>query len=487
VTGYDHFVDRRFYLPNPRRGFLQPDVPYTLTGSIERRAPEPAPNLGEHTEQERARPRAAKVARASTGAAPLPFEGIRVADFTAFWAGPIVGHFLAMLGAEVIHVESPKYPDAIRGHSLKTTEDDRWWEYSPMFHGPNTNKLGVTIDMTSEKGRTLARRLIAECDVMLENYSPRVMEQWGLDYEAVRQIRPDIVFVRMPAFGLTGPWRDRTGYAQNMEQASGLAWITGFPDGPPHAPNGMCDPLAGTHATAALLIALEHRRETGEGSQVEVAMIGGALNVAAEQVIEYQSYGHLMQRGGNHGLGAPHNLYLTKDLDAAGRSDVWVAIAVETDDQWDALRQALGDPTWARDPILATAVGRVTAQAELDKQLTEWCQERPSKEIVDLLWSAGVPVGLVVAPGDTDLLPHHQARNTFEELEHPLVGKELHLGYPVRFSAGPDRVHRSSAPTLGQHNEEVFGGLLGLSDAEMAELENSDVIGTRLLGDHRIR
>ena len=173
---------------------------------------------------------APKAVAAAPPAARLPFEGLRIADFTAFWAGPIVGHFFAMLGAEVIHIESPRSPDGMRGHSLRGVDEEQWWEYTPVFHGPNTNKLGATIDMGTEEGRGLARKLIAECDVVIENFSPRVIEHWGLDYDALKAIRSDIILLRMPAFGLSGPWRDRTGYAQTMEQASGLAWMTGYPE-----------------------------------------------------------------------------------------------------------------------------------------------------------------------------------------------------------------------------------------------------------------
>ncbi len=188
ITGLDHFVERNFYLPHPRSGLLQPDVSYTLGGSAERRYPTASPALG------CARPRrggAPGHPRALSGHASvtperLPLEGVRVADFTAFWAGPIVGHFLAMMGADVIHVESVKRPDGIRGHTVVTTSDDLWWEWTPQFHGPNTNKRDITLDMATDDGRRLARRLIAECDVMLENYAPRVMDQWGLGWEEVR-------------------------------------------------------------------------------------------------------------------------------------------------------------------------------------------------------------------------------------------------------------------------------------------------------------
>ncbi len=487
VTDFDHFRSRGFYLANPAGRFLQPDVPYTLGKSDGRRPPTAAPRLGAHTDSERGNRRPARTRSGARRARALPFSGLRVADFTAFWAGPIVGHYLAMMGAEVIHVESPRHPDGIRGHSIKSTADERWWEYTPMFHGPNTNKRGVTIDMGTDRGRQVARRLISACDIMLENYSPRVMEQWGLEYEAVRHIRPDIIFVRMPAFGLRGPWKERTGYAQTMEQVSGMAWVTGFPEGPPHVPNGACDPLAGTHATFALLLALEHRRRTGEGMQVEVAMVGGALNVAAQQAIEYQTSGRLIERTGNHGLGVPHNLYRVRGVDRFGRPDCWVAIAVETDEQWLDLCEAIGQDCWAHDKTLRTSEGRRGREDEIDADLGGWCSAHSGDEVVDALWARGVPVAKVMPADATDSLAHHQARGLFEAVGHPLVGRELHIGYPARLSGGPSSLHRSPAPTLGQDNEAVLGGIVGLSQTELDVLERDAIIGTRLVGEHRTR
>ncbi len=482
ATGFDHFVERHFYIPHPRSGRLQPDVPYTLGGSATRRAPGAPPRLGEHS-AEPARPR--RDPPVPVDRPVLPLEGIRVADFTAFWAGPIVGHFLAMMGAEVIHVESVKRPDGIRGHTVRSTEDDQWWEWTPQFHGPNTNKRDVTLDMAAEEGRALARRLVSVCDVMLENYAPRVMDHWQLGWPDVSALRPDLIFVRMPAFGLSGPWRERTGYAQNMEQVSGMAWMTGFPEGPPHVPNGICDPLAGTHATVALLLALEHRRRTGEGMLVEVPMVGGAVNVAAEQVLEYQAFGHLMARHGNRGPDAVQNLYRCADVVGDGDPDDWVAIAVETDAQWAALSAAVGRPEWPAE--LATPAARRQAHDEIDAWLSSWCRQRPGDAVVAALWPAGVPVARVLAPAQVQHLPQLQARRFLEWVTHPVAGDQVHYGYPVRFSAGPERVHRAPAPTLGQHNREVLIGLLGVSEEAFARLEADDVIGTRLLGQHRTR
>jgi crotonobetainyl-CoA:carnitine CoA-transferase CaiB-like acyl-CoA transferase len=385
-------------------------------------------------------------------------------------------------------VESVKHPDGMRGHSVRTTEDDRWWEWTPRFHGPNTNKRGVTIDMESDRGRALARGLIGHCDVMVENFSPRVLSHWGLEYADVQALRPDIILLRMPAFGLRGPWRDRTGYAQNMEQVSGMAWSTGYADGPPVVPNGMCDPVAGTHATLALMLALEYRRRTGRGMQVEVAMVGSALNVAAEATLEFGAYDHVVERAGNRGpVAAPQNLYLSKDVDPAGRPEGWVAIAVETDEQWRGLCDALGSPEWADDERFVTAEGRRAAADEIDDLIGSWCLQRPADEIVATLWPAGVPVGKVIGAGFADQLPQLEARRFFEPLTHPLTGESLHSTYPVRFSNGPSRYQHRPAPTLGQDNHDVFCGLLGLGEDEYADLERDDIIGSRLVGEHRTR
>jgi len=487
VTGLDHFVERNFYLRHPTSGLLQPDVPYTLGGSAGRRFPTASPALGAHSLGfEAGRPAPGSVGTAPGAPARLPLEGMRVADFTAFWAGPIVGHFLAMMGADVIHIESVKRPDGIRGHTVVTTSDDHWWEWTPQFHGPNTNKRDLTLDMATEDGRRLARRLIGECDVMLENYAPRVMDQWGLGWEVVSELRPDLIFVRMPAFGLSGPWRNRTGYAQNMEQVSGMAWLTGFPEGPPHVPNGICDPLAGTHATLALLLALEHRRKTGEGMLVEVPMVGGAVNVAAEQVLEFQAFGHLMQRDGNRGPGAaPQNVYRCADVEGDGKPDAWVALAVETDEQWRGLCQALGradvPPAWT------TYEGRKAAHDDIDRWIGDWCRDLSGDDVVARLWPSGVPVARVLAPAEVQHLVQLQSRRFLETVVHPVAGPQIHYGYPVRFGAGPERFHRSPAPTLGQHNHEVLVDLLGVEPGEYEQLLSADVIGTRLLGEHRTR
>ncbi len=289
---------------------------------------------------------------------------------TTFWAGPCCTHFMAMLGAEVIHVESARRPDGTRLIAGIPVSEDQWWEKSPIFAALNTNKKGLTLDLQSPRGRELLRRLIATCDVVVENFTPRVLDQIGLDFEAVQAIRPDVVMLRMPGFGLDGPWRDNPAFAYAIESASGLSWLTGYPDRPPFEPYSLGDPNAGVHALNGLLLALEHRRRTGQGVFVEAAMVDAALSISAEQVIEYSAYGALLDRAGNRGpTAAPQNLYRAADIDEFGRPDTWVAVAVANDDQWRCLCDALGSPSWAVDPRLSTAAGRRAHEDLIDEQL----------------------------------------------------------------------------------------------------------------------
>jgi crotonobetainyl-CoA:carnitine CoA-transferase CaiB-like acyl-CoA transferase len=303
-----------------------------------------------------------------------------------------------------------------------------------------------------------------------------VLEQIGLDVDAIRAVRPDAVVVRMPGFGIDGPWRDDPAFAFVIEDAAGLTWMTGHPDQNPVAPYCVGDSNAGTHALCGLLLALEHRRRTGEGVLVEAAMVDAALNVAAEQIVEHSAYGALLERDGNRGpTAAPQNLYLTGD-DEAGARDAWVAIAVATDEQWLALRDALGRPAWAMDPSLLTAAGRREEHAAIDDHLAAWCDERSGDEIVECLWGAGVPVARVMQPHEQATLPQLQARGFFEDVDVAVTGTARHGTLPIRFSRGPERFHRRPAPRLGEHTDEVLRGL-GLSDEEVAELHDQGVTG----------
>jgi crotonobetainyl-CoA:carnitine CoA-transferase CaiB-like acyl-CoA transferase len=481
VPAAPHFQARRSFRTNARDGFTEPDHPYRLKPDVLRR-PGPAPRLGEHTAGLRPSGAAPDPVKAAPGLAeavsglaeaeadrvlgggggivgaarPLPFEGLRVLDMTAFWAGPSCTHVLAMLGAEVIHLESASRPDGTRLIAGVPATEDSWWERSPIFSGLNAGKKSLDLDIRQERGRELLRGLIPACDVVVESFTPRVVEQAGLGYDAVRALRPDVIMVRMPGFGLDGPWRDGAAFAYVIEGASGLTWLTGHPDDPPVEPYSLGDPAAGLHALNALLLALEHRRRTGEGMLVEAAMVDAALNVAAEQVIEYSAYGALLRRDGNRGpAAAPQNLYRTADVDEFGRDDTWVAIAVASDGQWAALCDALGRPGWSAR--LATADGRRAEHDEIDAVLAAWCRARDADEIVRLLADAGVPVGRVMQPHRQAELAPLSYRGFFEVVDHPVAGPARHSTLPIRFSGVPGRLHRGPAPLLGEHNEELLG------------------------------
>lgn len=476
VTSFDQFVARDSFVCNPRDGFQQPSHPYRMRPA-QLCQPQPAPRLGEHTERYRtahlpARPAPSGVAK------PLPLSGIRVLDMTTFWAGPCCTHALALLGAEVIHVESTRRPDGTRMIAGIPITEDRWWEKSPIFEALNTNKKGLTLDLQSPRGRELLRELIATSDVLVENFTPRVLDQIGLDFPTAQSIRPDIVMVRMPGFGLEGPWRDNPAFAYVIESASGVSWLTGYPDRTPYDPYSIGDPNAGVHALNAILLALEHRRRTGEGVFVEAAMVDAALSIAAEQVIEYSAYGALLARAGNRGpTAAPQNLYLSADIDEFGRLDSWVAIAVATDEQWASLARAIGSPSWATDSALSTQAGRRLHHDRIDGQLAAWCERRSRDEIVTTLWDAGVPVAKVMQPHRQPELEQLAFRDFFEVVDHPVNGPARLSTVPMRFSTGPHKFHTAHAPLLGQHNHELLSRL-GLSDSQIAELEADGVIGS---------
>jgi crotonobetainyl-CoA:carnitine CoA-transferase CaiB-like acyl-CoA transferase len=263
--------------------------------------------------------------------------------------------------------------------------------------------------------------------------------------------------------------------------SAGLAWRTGEPDRRPVIPNGPCDPVAGGHATVALLLALEHRRRTGEGMFVECPMIGGALNIAAEQVVEHSAYGARLDRLGTRAEHvAPQGVYLSADPggSALPGPDRWVAVSVTDDEQWRGLQRALGSPEWAAAPALATLAGRQAAHDVIDAELIAWVGARPSAEAVSTLLAEGVPAAVVVLPHETGEVEQLVARKVFTRLEHPVTGPVRYIGLAGKLSNGPEQDVTSPAPTLGQHNHDVLVDELGLSEDEYSALERDGIIGT---------
>ena len=485
VTGFDHFVATGTFVENPRGRFVQPRVPYRISG-LESRPFTASPDIGGHdgTVDWAPRDRAPidlvvnAGERSTAGSDNRPLSGLRVLDCTAWWAGPAATHMLACLGADVIKVESVTRPDLMRYTSTKRPPEDQWWEWGPLFHGANTNKRAITLDLTRPEGRDLLLRLADSADVLLENFTPRVMEQFDLGWDVLHARNPSLVMVRLPAYGLNGPWRERTGFAQTMEGITGMAWVTGWPDGPPLLPRGACDPLAAMHAVFSTMLALRDRAATGEGHLVEVTMIEAALNAAAEQVVEYGASGTLLGRNGNRGPGAaPQNLY------ACAGDEEWLALAVATDDQWATLRTVLDDPPWAADAALDTAAGRFAAHDMIDEHLARWFETRDARETVEMLASRGVPAGYVEEAREIAHNPQLNARGFLEVEEHPVTGAHPIPMLPFRYGSQADTtwMYRAS-PTVGEHNDEILGGELGLDADELERLRAENIIGDRPLG-----
>jgi crotonobetainyl-CoA:carnitine CoA-transferase CaiB-like acyl-CoA transferase len=472
VCEHEQLVARGVIERDPSGRFLRPRPPYKIDG---KRPPpaRPAPKLGEHDGCVESRHADHPEPH---GPRELPLTGLRVLDLTAWWAGPSSTHMLACLGADVIHVEAIQRLDGMRMMGGAFHGRERWWEYSAFFLAANSNKRGLALDLSTEKGRSVMQRLIAVSDVVVENFTPRVMGNLGLDWPAIREANPHAIFVRMPAFGLDGPWRDHTGFAQTMEQLTGLAWLTGHVDDQPRIQRGPCDPLAGMHAAFALLVALAERDAKGQGVHVECTMVEGALNAAAEQLIEFSAYGNLMQREGNRSPeAAPQGLYPCRGHDTV-LDPQWLALSVATDAQWQALGDVLGRPAWFQNPAFATHRGRRAGHDAIDAELRPWAAQQELAEIVEMLCAAGVPAAPVADPRGTGRNPQLAARGFYEEIEHSVVGTHPTPSLPFRYRS-VDRWLRHAAPTLGQHNREILGDLLGLDADAIAALEAEAVIG----------
>ncbi|WP_319435647.1 CoA transferase [Mycobacterium sp. RTGN5] len=465
-----------------QRGFFvesaAEDSPFRRAGAPFRLAktpvpqPGPSPRTGQAAvETEVAPPRTTGAdAEASVSS---PFAGLKVLDFSTFWAGAYVTCYLGALGADIVKVESIQRLDGFRYSGTSAEDGVDWYESGALWQAANLNKRDLTLDLSSERGLELVRRLAAEADVVIENFSPRVIEQFGLDYESLVSLKPDVIQLRMPGFGLKGPWRDYVGWALNIEQTAGMSAVTGYPDGPPRNLGGAADPNAGLHAAVALLAALDHRQRTGEGQLIEVAQIEAGACVAAEPVIEYSMNGTVQQRQGNRQRGYVQGVYPDTD-------NTWLALTVRDDADWSQLAAAMGRPDLLDDPRFSSQHQRERAHDAFDEVVAEWTRTRTAAEIVEALRARDVPAELLLRPNQMYDVPQLDARGFYEEFEHPVTGRRRYPGWPFRITPGPTHHHRLPPPTLGQHNDEILRAL-GVSDTEIAELRDQRIIGERAL------
>lgn len=404
--------------------------------------------------------------------ASLPLEGIRVLDLSMWWSGPICTSYLGAQGAEVIKLESVQAPDGFR-YTMSTPREN-WWELGPQFNAANLNKLGLTLNLNEPEGVRLFEELVAKSDVVIENFTPRVMANFGLSYERLSDINPKIIMLSMPAYGKSGPYSDQPGFAYTFEILAGLAQITGYRDGNPMIISGVGDVISGFHTAYALLAALEHRAKTGEGQLIEVAQVEANANLMGQPIADYSMNQRNWGREGNRQPNmAPHGIYRCKGEDS------WVALAITDDDEWQRFCQVTGQLEWANDERFQKAADRCAHHDALDQLVESWTAQFGHYEAANLLQEAGVNAGPVLEIHELETDPF--LADMFQEVTRELTGTHAYPGWPVKFS-GQRLQHRSPAPTLGQHNEYVLKDILGLTAEEIAALEQNELIGDVPLG-----
>jgi crotonobetainyl-CoA:carnitine CoA-transferase CaiB-like acyl-CoA transferase len=465
---YAQFAARPFFVDEG--GVTMPGPPYRLSVTPAARAG-PAPALGDLGRTVSA----ARSRRNGRGRGDAPFADLTVLDLGTFWAGPYCTMYLGALGADVIKIESTRRPDGFRFSGAFPAMGEDWYDRGGIFAGTNLNKREVTLELSTEAGRDLLLQLVRRSDVVLENFSARVVEQFDLGYDTIRAINPEAVMVRMPGFGLEGPWRDYVGWAMVIEQATGMASVTGPSELPMH-PGGLADPVIGMHAAVAIQAALEHRDRTGEGQLIEVAQLETGANITAELVVEWSARELALPRLGNRDPHhAPQGVYPCR---ADGPAPAWVALTIADDAQWRALVVEVGRHEWVGDESLTTAAGRRDRHDELDAGLTEWAATRSPDEIVAILRPRGIPVAKVLQVPAMGGDPQLVARGFYQPLDHALTGVRQYPGWPMQLSFLRAH-HRRGAPTLGEHNEEILTEL-GLEPDDIAALADQGVIGTRM-------
>ncbi len=385
-------------------------------------------------------------------------HNIRILDFSWVLAGPYATRILADFGAEVIKVQ-PLLPEA---------EDTFSRGY---YNTWNRNKLGVTLNLNKPEGIAVARRLVAISDCVVENFTPRVMGNWGLDYANLKQINPDLIMLSMSAMGSSGPWRDYTGFGPTVQAFSGMTHLTSFPGKPPVGLGfAYADHIAGLFTCLALLGAIEYRRRTGEGQYIDVSQVEAMASLLGSAILEYTGDGKPPEPMGNRSeSAAPYGVY------RCWGDDRWCAIAVFSEEEWHGFCRALGNPPWARDSRFSSLSLRLENAGELDRLVEEWTREQTAEEVMALLQKEGVAAGVVQDAGDLANDPQLKERGFFVKLDHPELGRTISDGTPVRLPDTPARYTRS-APISGQDNDYVYRELLGMSEGETAGLGEQGVI-----------
>jgi benzylsuccinate CoA-transferase BbsF subunit len=399
----------------------------------------------------------------------LPLEGVRILDFTWAWAGPQATLLLALLGAEVLKVESRRRLDHSRLRSLVAGPSMTGPDASFIFNTLNLNKLSVSLNLSKPEAVEIAVSLAKISDVVTENMRPGVLERLGLGYEELKKRNPGIIMFSSSAVGGTGPERFNTGYAPTFAAMGGMAYITGRLGGRPAPLMGTIDLRVGSTGAFAVLAALYHRKMTGEGQYVDLSSAEAVSSLIGDSFMDYTMNDRVQNRSGNRDRAmAPHGVYRCLQ-------DKWVSIAIANEAEWAAFCDVVGDPRLTGDPRFADEFSRWQNQDALNEIIGEWTAKRTHVEVMNALQPFGVAAMPVYGGEEIVADPQVQARGIIEEVEHPLLGKRHVLGPPWRLSKTPARILRPG-PLLGQHNDYVLGTLLGMSKEEIERLTAEEVL-----------
>jgi benzylsuccinate CoA-transferase BbsF subunit len=399
-----------------------------------------------------------------------PFEGVKVLDFTWLGVGPFAVKFLAYYGATTIKVESSLRPDPLR-HLTPYKDGIRGLERSFYWHHcQSAKRLDITLNLNHPKAIPIIKKLVAWADIVAESFIPGTMEKWGLGYEDLKKIKPDIIMLRTCMHGQTGPLAKHPGLGLVLTALSGFVSITGWPDRPPSGLYGaFTDFVAPLFNALSLIAALDYRRRTGKGQCLDVSQHEAVMHCIEPLFLDSVVNQREPKPNGNRlASAAPHGIYRCQG------EDRWCAIAVFTDDEWTNFCRVIGSPAWTKDPKFNTLTGRKQNEDELDKWVEEWTSRHTPEEVMSLMQGAGIGAGLVANAKDLSEDPQLKHYQCYQELEHPEVGK-MSFYLPPGFTLSEAPYERARPPLLGEHNEYVYVQLLGLPDEEFVQLMQEGV------------
>jgi len=395
---------------------------------------------------------------------PGPLAGLRVLELGTLLAGPFCGQLLGDFGAEVIKIEPPNQGDPMRAWGReKAGGKSLWWPVVAR------NKKAITLDLRQAEGQALLKDLVKKSDFVLENFRPGTMEKWGLGWSELSAINPRLIMIRVSGFGQTGPYSRQAGFGAIGEAMGGLRYVVGDPSTPPSRMGiSIGDSLAATFACIGALSALHHREKTGRGQVVDSAIYEAVLNMMESLITEFDKVGYIRERTGAILPNvAPSNVYKT--------SDGMVLIAANQDTVFSRLAEAMGQPGLAQDPKYSTHGARGAHQAELDALVESWTSTLTTRAVLDAMDQFGVPAGLIYRAPDMLEDPHFKARDAIVSVPHPDFGELRMQNVAPKLSETPGAV-RSPSPALGQHNDEIYLDVLGLSPERYAELKAAKVV-----------